>query len=182
MNDFDDVLASESDDALAAKARSGDRAAFELLCARYLPVVYHRLRMKLPPNAVEDVTQEVFLAATRSIRHFRGDASFSTWILRIAQHKIADYYRGDGRTPEPVPLDLVLEHPGDANGADWRESIAVQAALERLPEHYQIMLLLRFAEGLPFNAIAQRLGISLDAAKSRYRRAVAAIAAVLQAE
>ncbi len=182
MNDFDDVLASESDDTLAAKARSGNRAAFELLCTRYLPVVYHRLRMKLPPNAVEDVTQEVFLAATRSIRHFRGDASFGTWILRIAQHKIADYYRGDGRAPEPVPLDLVLEHPGDANGADWRESIAVQAALEQLPEHYQIMLLLRFAEGLPFNAIAQRLGISLDAAKSRYRRAVAAIAEALQVE
>ncbi|MDX9954816.1 MAG: sigma-70 family RNA polymerase sigma factor [Anaerolineae bacterium] len=181
MNDFDDVLASESDDTLAAKARSGDRAAFELLCTRYLPVVYHRLRMKLPLGVVEDVAQEVFLAATRSIRHFRGDASYSTWILRIAQHKIADYYRGDGRAPEPAPLDLVLEHPEDAS-ADWRESIAVQAALEQLPEHYQIMLLLRFAEGLPFNAIAQRLGISLDAAKSRYRRAVAAIAEALQVE
>lgn len=182
MNDFDDVFASESDDALATKARSGNRAAFEHLCTRYLPTVYHRLRMKLPPSAVDDVTQEVFLAATRSIRNFRGDASFGTWILRIAQHKIVDYYRSDGRVPEPVPLDLVLEHPGDSNTADWRETIAVQAALEQLPEHYQIILLMRFAEGLPFNAIAQRLGISLDAAKSRYRRAVAAIAEALQAE
>jgi len=181
MNDFDDVFASESDDALAAKARSGNRVAFEHLCTRYLPTVYHRLRMKLPPSAVDDVTQEVFLAATRSIRNFRGDASFGTWILRIAQHKVADYYRGDGRVPESVPLDVVLEHPG-ASDDGWRDAIVVQAALERLPEHYQVILLLRFAEGLPFNTIAQRLGISLDAAKSRYRRAVAAIAETLRME
>ena len=180
MNEFTDVSAAESDDMLAEKARLGNRGAFELLCDRYLPVVYHRLRMKLPISAVDDVTQEVFLAATRSIRHFRGEASFCTWILRIAQHKIVDYYRGEGRDPEPALLDPEMEH--GAISGDWREIIVVRAALEQLPEHYQVILLLRFAEGLPFQDIAQRLGISLDAAKSRYRRAVAAIAEALQGD
>lgn len=180
MSDSADHLAVPSDDALAMLARSGDSAAFETLCDRYLPVVYHRLRMKLPPGAVDDVTQEVFLAATRSIRHFRGDASFGTWIMRIAQHKIADYYRSDGRVPETLPLDLAPD-VGDHSDA-WKELVVVRAALERLPEHYQVILLLRFAEGLPFNAIAERLGLTLDAVKSRYRRAVAAIAEALRAE
>ncbi len=180
MSEYTTLQATESDDTLAQKARSGDRAAFEILCDRYLPVVYHRLRMKLPPGAVDDVTQEIFLAATRSIRSFRGDASFSTWLLRIAQHKIVDYYRSTGREGESAPLDAELERVGTSE--DWREAVAVQTALEQLPEHYQVILLLRFVEDLPFNDIAQRLGISLEAAKSRYRRAVAAIAEALRTE
>ena len=180
MSECTTLQATESDDTLAQKARFGDRAAFEILCDRYLPVVYHRLRMKLPPGAVDDVTQEVFLAAIRSIRSFRGDASFSTWLLRIAQHKIVDYYRSTGHEREATPLDAELERVGMSE--DWRETVAVQAALEQLPEPYQVILLLRFVEDLPFNDIAQRLGISLEAAKSRYRRAVAAIAAALRME
>ena len=171
-------LLDAADDVLAEMAREGDRFAFDILCDRDLPVVYKRLRMKLPPSAVDDVTQEVFLAATRSIKRFRGDASFSTWILRIAQYKIADFYRGEERQPETVPFDPTLNQ--GAHSDRWKEVVAVESALAQLPEHYQAVLLLRFAEGLPFKKVAQRLGISLEAAKSRYRRAVAAVAEELQ--
>ena len=56
----------------------------------------------------------------------------------------------------------------------------MRIALQRLPEHYQEVLFLRFAEGLPFEQIAGTLDISLEAAKSLYRRAIAAVAEEMQ--
>lgn len=163
-----------SDETLADKARAGDRAAFEALCDRYLTVVYNRLRALLPPEAVEDVTQEVFISAMRGIKHYSGRSSFRTWLAAVARHKVADYYRQNSRRPETTPLDA-QEHDPAAHDR-WEERAIVRIALQHLPAHYQDILLLRFAEGLPFEEIACSLEITLEAAKSRYRRAVAAIA------
>jgi RNA polymerase sigma-70 factor (ECF subfamily) len=171
MSEQSDAL---SDQALVKMTQNGDRVAFEALCDRYLPAVYNRLRALLPPDAVEDVTQEVFLAALRGIRRYRGRSSFRTWLASIARHKVADYYRRRSRQPETVALSTERNDPAASDG--WEERCIIRLALRRLPDHYQEVLLLRFAEGLPFDQIADTLGISLEAAKSRYRRAVAAIA------
>jgi RNA polymerase sigma factor (sigma-70 family) len=177
-------LNSLPDETLAQMARAGDKAAFDALCDRYLPVVYNRLRAKLPPDAVEDVTQQVFMGAMKGIRRYRERSSFRTWILSIARHKIADYYRGHSRQPEVVPLDPGSD--GEASGSErrdtWEEQALVRIILERLPDHYQEILFLRFAEGMRFQKIAQTLDISLEAAKSRYRRAVTAIAREMETE
>jgi RNA polymerase sigma-70 factor (ECF subfamily) len=172
------------DEALAQMARSGNKAAFDTLCDRYLPVVYNRLRVKLPSEAVEDVAQQVFVGAMKGIGRYRERSSFRTWILSIARHKIADYYRSHSRRPEVVPLDTGNDR--EAGGSErrdaWEEQVLVRITLERLPEHYQEVLLLRFAEGMRFQKIAHTLDISLEAAKSRYRRAVAAIAREMETE
>jgi RNA polymerase sigma-70 factor (ECF subfamily) len=132
------------------------------------------LRALLPAEAVEDVTQEVFMAALRGIRDYRGNSLFRTWLAAIIRHKVADFYRQRSRQPEVVPI---ADDGDDPIAPDnWEERALVQAALQRLPAHYQEVLLLRFAEGKPFDQIAGALGISLEATKSRYRRAVAAVA------
>ncbi|HOT90808.1 MAG TPA: RNA polymerase sigma factor [Anaerolineae bacterium] len=165
------------DEELALLARDGDRLAFDVLCDRYLPVVYNRLRALLPPDAVDDVTQEVFIAAVGAIRHYRAAAAFRTWISAIARHKAVDFYRKRGRQPETVELDPEITDVAEQTA--WQDQAVVRMALQKLPPHYQEVLLLRFAEGLPFQDIANVLGLSLEAAKSRYRRAIAAIAETL---
>ena len=165
------------DEALAHMARGGDRLAFEVLCDRYLSIVYNRLRALLPPDAVDDVTQEVFIAAVQAIRRYRATATFRTWISAIARHKVADFYRKRGRQPETVELDPEINDVAERSA--WQEQMLVRMALQRLPDHYQDVLLLRFAEGLSFQEVAVALGISLEATKSRYRRAVAAMAEAL---
>jgi RNA polymerase sigma-70 factor (ECF subfamily) len=165
------------DEELAYLARDGDRLAFEVLCDRYLPVVYNRLRALLPFEAVDDVTQEVFVAAVQAIRRYQAKAAFRTWISAIARHKVVDYYRKRGRQPETVELDPEINDV--VEGSVWHEQLLVRMALQRLPHHYQEVLLLRFAEGLPFPDVADALSISLEAAKSRYRRAIAAMAEAL---
>ena len=168
------VSLSESDEALVKRAQAGDRTAFERLCERALPTVYNRLRAQLPPEAVEDVSQEVFIAALQGIKRYRARSTFRTWISGIARHKVADYYRQRNRRPETTPLDGELNDPAEHD--TWQERATVRIALQGLPDHYQEVLLLRFSEGLPFSEVAQALDISLEAAKSRYRRAVTAVA------
>jgi len=175
MSELSDSL---SDEELAQMAQAGDRAAFEALCDRYLPIVYNRLRAKLPFEAVEDVAQQVFVGAVRGLGRYREQSTFRTWILSIAHNKVVDYYRRNKRQPETTPFDPDVEGPTDSSEARgaWEDRVLVRIALDRLSDHYQEILLLRFAEGMRFKGIARTLGISLEAAKSRYRRAVAAIA------
>ncbi len=165
------------DEELAQLARDGDRLAFDVLCDRYLPVVYNRLRALLPPEAVDDVTQEVFIAAVGAIRRYRATATFRTWISGIARHKVADFYRARGRQPQTVELDPDINDVAEQTA--WQEQAVVRMAMRSLPNHYQEILLLRFAEGLPFQDVADALGTSLEATKSRYRRALAAMAEAL---
>jgi RNA polymerase sigma-70 factor (ECF subfamily) len=167
-----------SDEELAKTAKDGNKDAFDTLCNRYLPCIFNRLRSLLPPEVVEDVTQEVFVAALQGIARFRGQSRFRTWITAIARHKVADYCRRRSRRPEVVPLDVETVNPAAPDA--WEERALVRVALGRLPEHYQEVLLLRFAEGLPFKQIASLLDLSLEATKSRYRRAVSAMAQELE--
>jgi len=169
---------STSDEALAEMAQSGDHLAFETLCNRYLSITYSRLCALLPPHAVEDVTQEVLIATLRGIKRYRGRSKFRTWVAGIIRNKVADYYRKQSRRPDTLPLDH--EMTGNPTVRDkWEEHAQVRIALCRLPGHYQEIILLRFSEGLSFRQIAKALDISLEAAKSRYRRAVTALAQVM---
>lgn len=169
-----DEQAKASDERLVEMAQTGDYAALETLCDRYLPIVYNRLRALLPIDVVEDVAQEVFIAVVRGVDRFEGKSSFRTWISSICRFKSVDYYRKRERRPSTVPLDAAPNYQADM--AEWEERTLVRIALRRLPAHYQEILLLRFADGLLFRQIAEELDISLEAAKSRYRRAAAAAA------
>jgi RNA polymerase sigma-70 factor (ECF subfamily) len=169
---IESTYTSISDEELVRRTQGGDSAAFEALCDRHLPRVYNRLRTLLPLEDVEDVAQEVFIAAMRGVERFKGQSLFRTWLNGIVRHKVADYYRRRSRQPETVPLEGKDNLHAQMEG--WERRAAVRIVMRRLPSHYQEILLLRFAEGLPFKEIADTLEISLEAAKSRYRRAVAA--------
>jgi RNA polymerase sigma-70 factor (ECF subfamily) len=164
-----------TDEALAQRAQQGDRECLEVLCDRYLPIVVRRLRMLLPPSAVDDVCQEVFIGVVRGLKRYRQDAKVRTWISGIIRFKVADYYRGEERQPETVELDPRYHSPAAESG-EWREHAVALLALRRLKPDYQEVIMLRFAEGLKFKNVARALGISLEAAKSRYRRAIQALA------
>lgn len=141
------------------------------MCALALPAMTRRARMLLPPGDVEDLVQETFLAAVSGLDSWRQDASFCTWLNGILRHKVADFYRG--RRVDEVSLDVVESH---LLTSDYRTDAAVRLTLAHLPVVDQEIMQLRFYEGLPFAGVAQSLDISLEAAKSRFRRAKARFA------
>jgi RNA polymerase sigma-70 factor (ECF subfamily) len=172
------MFLNASDEQLARTAQLGDQDAFFALYNRYLQRVYNRVRSKIPPQDVDDVTQEVFLAVVRSLDSYEQRARFNTWLYTIVNRQIADFYRRRSRSHRLASAELDDETE-DVAAASVQESadqrIAIQRALDKLPQHYQDIIALRFLDGLSFSEIAEQRGQTLEAVKSLYRRAVQAL-------
>lgn len=168
-----------SDEQLARGAQTGDRDAFFALYERYLQRVTNRVRSKVPRQDVEDVTQDIFVAVVRSLDRYEQRARFNTWLYTIVNRQIADFYRRRQRkdAPDTLELDgegeLAVAWPVDESLQE--DQTQMRQALDRLPDHYSDIILMRFADGLSFAEIAERRGQTLDAVKSLYRRALQAL-------
>jgi RNA polymerase sigma-70 factor, ECF subfamily len=173
---------TESLDDQVRAAREGDAEAFnELVRATYAST--YSLAYKLTGNEqdADDVAQDTYLRAFRSLSRFRGEAAFPTWLYRITVNSAANVLAKRRRTgtasidsDRQVMLQLIETHP-DADpadravAADLRER--VRSSFASLPTLLRQVLVLREVEGLPHSAIAERLGISETAAKVRLHRA-----------
>lgn len=167
---------------LVRQAQQGDMDAFTQLYERHLPAVYNRVRYTVPEADVEDVTQEVFIGMMNSLKSFRGNAKFSTWLRTLTNRRIADYYRKRKRQHEQVDKDVAdvdtsmgsgLRVPAGTKTVD--DQMILRKAMNTLPENYREILIMRFAEGLKFQEIAVARGQTLEATKSLFRRAIAAL-------
>ena len=164
--------------ALVAAAKAGDRAAFEsLVRATHADIYTLAYRLTGDEEDARDVLQDAYLRAFRSIKRFRGDARFSTWMYRITANCAATHMakRAKGRTEE-----LSLDEPvADTRPEADPESVAeagllrdrVTDALAELPPRLRAVVVLRDVYDLPHEAIATELGITEAAAKVRLHRA-----------
>jgi RNA polymerase sigma-70 factor (ECF subfamily) len=126
-----------------------------------------RARVNNPSDA-DDVVHDVLLKVFRSRGRLRDPARLEAWIYQTARATIVDHYRSR-RPSEELPAGLVESiAPRDEVAQDLRTS--VRAFLASLPEHYREPLLLSEFHGLTAARIAERLGLSLTAAKSRLTR------------
>ena len=155
-----------SDRELVAEILSKDRKATAEFVARYADHVYAYVRRRLIPRAdlVEDLVQEVFLAAWESLDKFRGDSSLRNWLLGIARHKVEDHYRKRLRE-----LQLAEEEEGTesepVSAHDLEEALAerqtgelTREVLSILPENYSVVLLWRYWENRSLRDIAVQTG------------------------
>ena len=171
-----------SDETLIRQFKDGQAEAFNALYARHVSSVYRRVCYVVPSEDVEDVTQEVFIAALQSLGSFRGESQFSTWLRTLTNYKVAEFYRKRNRKKEApqAPLSEADQRRAGGPGRAEEEQIQLQNALNQLPESYREVLLLRFAEGLQFHQIPGLTGQNLEATKSLFRRAVAKLRLFLE--
>jgi RNA polymerase sigma-70 factor (ECF subfamily) len=106
MQNTSTALQDASDEVLIQKFSDGVKEAFDALYFRHLPSVYKRVRYVVPESDVEDVTQEIFIAALKSLPSFRGEAKFGTWLRTLTNHKVAEFYRRRTRKQEPLLAPL----------------------------------------------------------------------------
>ncbi|GLS91048.1 RNA polymerase sigma factor SigZ [Psychromonas marina] len=121
------------------------------------------------PDAVDDILQDVYIKASNNLHQLKSTGSLKGWLYRIAHNTIMDFYRG--RQPfEELPDDLVAEERD--TGKQAREELAqcLRPLIDELPEKYGTPLRLAELEGMPQQAIADKLGLSLSGAKSRVQR------------
>jgi RNA polymerase sigma-70 factor (ECF subfamily) len=172
-----------SDENLLAAARTGDKRALETLLERHESQVY-RFGMKMcrDPEDAKDVLQETLLAMARGVRDFRGASSISTWLYKIARsfcikkRRRSKFAAEEERSlqtdvgAEATPLAAPGDNPEEALAGRQIER-ALDQAIARLDPMYREVLLLRDVEGLTAPAVAEVVGISVDAVKSRLHRA-----------
>jgi len=173
---------AHEDSYLIELAQSGDQASFSALYDRYFSTVYNRVRYTIPDADVDDVTQDVFIAVLKSLSGFQGRSKFSTWLRTLVNRQVAGYYRSRERKVEESPIvdGQQFAQSGYVGDQKHTERIAIRRAIQRLPHHYQEVLLLRFAEGMKFNEIATVMKQNPEAVKSLFRRAVASLRSLLE--
>jgi RNA polymerase sigma-70 factor, ECF subfamily len=164
---------------LVQRAQAGDPEALEELLTQLAPSV-HRfgVRMCRDLHDAEDVVQDTLLGVATHLGEFQGRSSLKSWVFALTRSACARKRRGLKNQP-PDPLDDEQHHdaePGpEANAAKRELAEALAQALERLPEEYREVLLLRDVEGLTAPEAADALEVSIAALKSRLHRARAAL-------
>lgn len=140
---------------LVQRARRGDEAAFTRLYERYARFVHGVLLARASASDVEDLVQEVFLAAWKNLDTLRDPAAFGGWLSMIARNRASDMHRREVHSVE-LPADLPA--PGAA-GAE-AEAHAVLERIRALPAAYRETLVLRLVEGMTGPEIADRTGLT----------------------
>jgi RNA polymerase sigma-70 factor (ECF subfamily) len=163
---------------LVSAARHGDRSAFNEIVRRTYGDTY-TLAYRLTGNEEDacDVAQEAYLRAFRSLRRFRGEARFSTWMYRLTANCAANLMvRRARHRHEELDEDHSVVDPSDLHDPETRVTldetrVAVSVALRRLPWRLRQVIVLRDIYDLSHRAVAEELGITEAAAKVRLHRA-----------
>ena len=176
---------------LVARAKGGDRQAFDGLVELYAPQVYNiSLRITGSRDEAEDCVQETFVRAFSAMRSFRGEAAFFTWLYRVAINVANDAAKRLARNPlvaselarggadEPPPditqasvlMQSTQAPPDEAVLADRRRQIILQA-IRSLPPHHREVIVLYDLQGLSYHDIARIVGVRVGTVKSRLSRA-----------
>jgi RNA polymerase sigma-70 factor (ECF subfamily) len=148
---------------LIQRVRRGDEQAFNELYRSYAPTVNGVVLARVPRDEVQDIVQEVFIAAYKNLSSLRDDAAFGPWIVKIARNRAAEFYRRSRITEE---LGDDVARPDDRKN----EAAEVLRAIRSLNEAYSETLILRLVEGMSGKEIAARTGLSHDSVRVNLHR------------
>ena len=169
--------AADDPPGLVLRLRAGDARAFETLVRAYQHRVFGvAVRMLGNRAEAEDIAQEAFLRAHRSIAEFRGEAKLSTWLYaivsRLCLNRLASGERRRVRAGDDTLMRLPSTDTGAAEALEREErAAALEDAIASLPEERRIVVVLRDVEGLSYEEIAQALALEPGTVRSRLHRA-----------
>jgi RNA polymerase sigma-70 factor (ECF subfamily) len=157
----------DNEEGLVRRARDGDREAFEELVRRTSRMVYAKLYLDTgDAHSTEDLVQETYLRAFRSLHQLTDPRGFRAWLMTIGKSTLVDSVRRAGALRRSAPpragrdaLEGAAAPKGeDAGRAETREK--VRAILQSLPEEYRLPLTLRYIDGADYESIQMQLGLS----------------------
>lgn len=181
------------DEELILRLQRGDEWAFQLLVRRFRKKIFSiAFGITLDVQESEDIVQEVFLQAYRSIVNFRGDASLATWLHRITVNRCLNWKRRWARrfkwmhvsiddVDQPPVAELESDQPTpEARVADAQVRKQIDNALKMLPDQARTVFVLRELEGLSYEEIAAVTGAKLGTVRSRLFHARKRLKEILQ--
>ena len=180
---------------LVERVRAGDAAAMEPLMRRHNRALYRTARAILRDDAeAEDAVQDAYIQAFRGLAAFRGESSFSTWLVRIAANEALMRRRRNVRRSEVIPInhesgelqmDDIAQEP--AAGPEYQaQSAEVRRLLEQridaLPDLYRAVFVMRAVEEMSVEETAVALGLPTATVRTRFVRARALLRSSLARE
>jgi RNA polymerase sigma-70 factor (ECF subfamily) len=171
----------QDEQSLVRKAQEGSQQAFSELYEAYFDKIYRYIALKIGDRTeAEDMTQQVFLKALKSLPSFKWkDVPFSAWLYRIAHNEIVDHLRRSSRRPtteltEDITPDDPCENPQHRIEVRYDMENLLTAA-RRLTKAQQEVIALRFSSDLPIAEVARIMGRSEGAVKALQHSAVSAL-------
>lgn len=187
-----------SETELVELARRGDETAIRLLIERNNQRLFRAARSVLRNDGeAEDVVQETYVKAFTALASFRGDASFSTWLTRIALNEAVSRVRRRKSTSALEAIDQAVSAdaglvslfplslaplPADMEAARSEMRQLLETAIDGLPEGFRTVFVLRDIEGLSTEETAEHLKLKPETVKTRLHRARRMLRVVLEAE
>ncbi len=171
-----------SDAVLVKDIKRGNAAAMEEIVRRYSNKVYNlAYHLTRDASAAEEIMQEVFLTVISKINTLTNDAYFSTWLYRVATNASYGFLRKERKFSDQTTLDDIDQEPSQDYEYDWstlpddillsEESRGIlQGSIDSLPEAMRTVVIMKDIEGFSNEEIAQSLGLSVPAVKSRLHR------------
>ena len=170
------------DERVIEACQAGDREAFRLLFETYKDRVFSIAVYSFggDETAANDVSQQIFLELITSIRQFRGDSAFTTWLYRLVVNACTDEQRKRRRFlpfGQAIPMSRIEEkRPQEQRYAKLEIADSVQAAIQELKPKLRLPILLKYVEDLSYEEIARVLGCSKGTVASRLNRGHQALA------
>ncbi len=173
----------QDEQGLVRRAQQHDREAFAKLYEDYFDKIYRYIAIRIGDKAeAEDLTQQVFMKALKSISSFKWrNVPFGAWLFRIAHNQVVDHLRKKTRRPS-VPLDGVQlisgSNPQETAERGYDTEQLIVATRQLTPAQQQVISL-RFAGELPIAQVAKVMGRSQGAVKALQHSAIAALRKVM---
>jgi RNA polymerase sigma-70 factor (ECF subfamily) len=153
----------EQEAELVERFRAGDQEAFADLYRQFAPMVHGIVLARVPRDEVQDIVQEVFLAAYRNLHSLRDSRVFGPWLVKITRNQAAEFYRSS------KPTEELPEHFPGGRRRD-NEAAEVLRAIRSLSDSYRETLILRLVEGMTAKEIAARTGMKPESVRVNLHR------------
>jgi len=179
---FSRDLSGASDRELVAIAVSGVDGSFEELVRRYQrPISAYVYRMVGNYESALDLTQEIFIKVYNSLKRYRSEFKFSTWIYKIAHNAAVDHLRRSATReqslvvgPEGDTFDLPIESSRltpEQESEQRERRVEIESVVRTLPANYRELIILRHSQDLSYEEIVEVTGLPLGTVKNRLFRA-----------
>jgi RNA polymerase sigma-70 factor (ECF subfamily) len=166
------ILTLDDDFSLIKRFNEGEKEVFRILINRHKEKVRNIVFITLSEiDAIDDISQEVFITVFKNLKNFRYESQFTTWLYRITINKCKDYLRKKRvrRIFSSVDEDYDYRSTEIDENNDVR--MIVRNAIDKLPDKLRIPMILRDIEGLSYQEISESLELDLGTVKSRIFRA-----------
>jgi len=168
--------------ALVTQAQKGDTQAFGQVYDAMVKPIYRYIYYRVDPQIAEDLTEETFLKAWQNLQKYKkGETPFSSWIFKIAHNLVCDYYR---KNETHMEVDENMADPQDHMSPERTltvkiDQIRLRKAINKLPEKFQQVILLKYINDLDNTTIAKTVGKTEGAVRIIQFRALKQLKTIL---